>query len=332
MAVLAQLIALAAAAEAPSVARFAIIFGGAAGLLAMTRWRQQVLEQSTAVVAEVVSGQEAAEANAPDASSAADLPPAQDELSLAGNGFACDLTSLTVNLDELSESTESIIAEIATLSSSAEEMSVNMASVNAAMMNMSMVMTEVADTAQEGNQTAGEAVEQATSASQVMMNLGEAAKDIGAFTEVIQRIARQTNLLALNATIEAASAGEAGRGFSVVASEIKELAAKSAEAASDIAQRIEGIQSGASEAVQVTEGVVGVIGKINDAVSYISEMITQQSTLITQISASTEEASTGVNDMARGVAGLARHGKTVRGVAGDIGQAVQGATASAAAA
>ena len=244
--------------------------------------------------------------------------------------YAFDLTSLSVNLDELQESTDAIISEIATLSSAAEEMSVNMDSVNAAMSNMSMVMTEVADTAQEGNQTASEAVEQATSASHVMVNLGEAAKDIGAFTEVIQRIARQTNLLALNATIEAASAGEAGRGFSVVASEIKELAAKSSSAAADIAKRIEGIQTGASEAVQVTDGVVGVIGKINDAVSYISEMITQQSMLISQISESTEEASSGVNDMARGVAGLARHGKTVHGIAGDVGQTVQTAAATAA--
>ena len=84
-----------------------------------------------------------------------------------------------------------------------------------------------------------------------MRELTEAAAAIGRVVEAIQEVAEQTNLLALNATIEAARAGEAGKGFAVVASEVKELAKQTAAATLDISSRVERIQSSSQSAARV---------------------------------------------------------------------------------
>ena len=116
------------------------------------------------------------------------------------------------------------------------------------------------------------------SATDTMNVLGKAAKDIGEVTALIKRIAEQTNLLALNATIEAASAGDAGKGFAVVANEIKELASQSAQAAEDIARRIEGAQSNTEEAVRVISGISDVIDSINESSAVIDLLSTARTT------------------------------------------------------
>lgn len=96
------------------------------------------------------------------------------------------------------------------------------------------------------------AVEQSGAAGQEVTSLMQAVDDIGSVAGLIKAIAEQTNLLALNATIEAARAGEAGRGFAVVASEVKALASQTAQATQDIGDRIAAIQNGverSSEAI-----------------------------------------------------------------------------------
>jgi methyl-accepting chemotaxis protein len=139
-----------------------------------------------------------------------------------------------------------------------------------------------------------------------MNKLGTAAREIGQVTDVIKKIADKTNLLALNATIEAASAGEAGKGFAVVAGEIKELATQSALSADDIARRMNGIQSGTNDAVEVIRDVSDIIVKINDSVELIAGYIDQQTRTSNEISNSVAQANMGTKRVAGAIGEVAR--------------------------
>jgi methyl-accepting chemotaxis protein len=89
--------------------------------------------------------------------------------------------------------------------------------------------------------------------SKRVRSLGDSSERIGEITGFIREIANRTNLLALNATIEATRAGSAGKGFSIVADEIRDLAERSSRAAGEITQLIDDIQNGTAEAVMAME-------------------------------------------------------------------------------
>jgi twitching motility protein PilJ len=102
--------------------------------------------------------------------------------------------------------------------------------------------------------------EQIQETSKRIKRLGESSQEIGEITELISDITEQTNVLALNAAIQAASAGDAGRGFSVVAEEVQRLAERSADATRQIAALVKAIQTDTQDAVAAmersTQGVV----------------------------------------------------------------------------
>ena len=110
-----------------------------------------------------------------------------------------------------------------------------------------------------------------------MSRLGTSSAEIDNVIKLITSIAEQTNLLALNATIEAARAGEAGKGFAVVASEVKDLAQETARATGDISARVEAIQKDTGGAAASISGVTEVIGQIDSYQSAIASAVEQQS-------------------------------------------------------
>jgi len=192
------------------------------------------------------------------------------------------------------------------LASTAEQMSMNMNSVAGAVEELSTSFVQITNNADESRKIAREATEKSNDATEAMSRLGLAAKEIGQVTEVIKKIADKTNLLALNATIEAAGAGKAGKGFAVVAGEIKELANQSAKSADDIALRIESIQNGTDNAIDVINDVSSVIDKINTSIDVIASNVSEQTRASNEIASNAEQANINTKQAVSAISEVAR--------------------------
>src|SRR5215210_4052942 len=141
----------------------------------------------------------------------------------------------------------------------------NIQAVAAATEEITSSVNEIGRQVHESTRIAGTAVTQAQKTDQSIAKLSRAADRIYDVVKLITEVAEQTNLLALNATIEAARAGEAGRGFAVVASEVKALATQTAKATGEIGAQIASMQT-------ATQDSVAAIKEINGTIRHISEI------------------------------------------------------------
>jgi methyl-accepting chemotaxis protein len=183
-------------------------------------------------------------------------------------------------------------------SASSGNTSTNVQSVAGATEELGASIGEISQQATQANTVVGKAAEIAKNADQLVGQLSTGAAKIGDVIKLIRAIAEQTNLLALNATIEAARAGEAGRGFAVVASEVKTLASQTAKATEEIASQIGAIQGSTSEAVEAIRQISGVMGDIAGFTSSIAAAVEEQSASTQEIGRNVQQAAAGANELA----------------------------------
>jgi len=152
--------------------------------------------------------------------------------------------------------------------------------------------------------------------------LGSQAEAVGGVMDVISDIADQTNLLALNAAIEAARAGEAGRGFAVVADEVRKLAEKTMTATSEVGSSIQAIQDSAAQNIKNVDEAVASVTEANEmannsgeALKDIVRMANDSSLLISGIATAAEEQSATSEEINRAVDGISQiAGETAHGM------------------
>jgi len=266
-----------------------------------------------------------------------DLPiKSQDEfgqLTLAMNDMSRSLSELVLEVSSTSHDVASASTEIA---ASSEEMAAGITEQNQQMVQIASAMeqmsasiievarksseaagnaTESGKIAQQGGQIVDQtiqgmqAIDEAVTASATsVQELGKRGEQIGQIIEVINDIADQTNLLALNAAIEAARAGEHGRGFAVVADEVRKLADRTTKATEEIAQSIKAIQGETTQAVQRmdagTEQVRTGVERATEAGQSLGQIVTsaqEVAGMIQSIAAAAEQQSAASEEVSRNV-------------------------------
>ncbi|SCX97606.1 methyl-accepting chemotaxis protein [Desulfoluna spongiiphila] len=208
-------------------------------------------------------------------------------------------------------------ASLSAIFTASEEATANLTKVATATEEMQASMDHIAVKAKKARSISERAVSTAGSSSLRIRELTTSARDISNVAETITEISNQTNLLALNATIEASRAGAAGKGFSVVANEIKALSKQTADATLDIHTHLAGMQKTTQVTAEGIEDIAGVIHDIDTIISDIAAAVDQQSATTREVSGRLARTSGRIGDVN---GNLAEGTVAAKEIAGDIAE------------
>jgi methyl-accepting chemotaxis protein len=230
-------------------------------------------------------------------------------------GVAAAATQMTQSAHAMSDG---VARQAQSVASAAEQTSANVQTVATASEQLTTSITMIGQQAANSAEVACRAVEEAARTDSRMNDLAAAASKIGDVLRMITDIAGRTNLLGLNATIEAARAGQAGRGFAIVASEVKNLATRTASATDDIAAQIGTVQQAVRESEASIKKIIETIAQINTITTATATAVGQQGAATAEIVCNIQEAAKGTQRVSATIAAMTRASGQAEAAAGQV--------------
>lgn len=280
----------------------------------------------------LMSAESSSSAIAEMSASIAQVAASAETLSTVGDRTTAAIEELFGSVKSASTGVDSLSDDVSDISGAITEMSASVKESEEAALNVAALSEEVSKNVLKGSRDAvaraiggmdkiSAAVEEANG---IISDLGAKSQDIGSILEVIRDVSEQTNLLALNAAIIAAGAGEHGRGFSVVAEEVRQLSERTGSSTQEIRSLVETIQGGLETAVQSiqkgsesVESGVELVTKVDDSLRRVEEAAEKSLDSSKFIVRITSEQAQTANQITQASLNISRKAKTIAGSARD---------------
>lgn len=235
--------------------------------------------------------------------------------------LASAATEMQATANQMTSSSSNTAEASSLVAAAATEADSNVQTVASASEELSASSAEIAKQITNVAQKSSRASQEAQNTSYQVSELNALADSIGEVIGAIKDIAEQTNLLALNATIEAARAGEAGKGFAVVADEVKKLAMETAQKTEQIDDRVGNIQNAIRSSVEAVQRIIADVQQIDEATTTVASAIEEQYAATAEIGRNVSEASTGTQQVAQNIVSVQRNAEETGIAAGTVSTA-----------